>query len=127
MITSKDVARMKITMKALCSSKCPRYLMSSALFKGGRLVSIATNSSGPPAFFLKKKRENMSRHAEVRCLFGLSKEETKGSTLYICGKTTNDTLILTRPCPSCYDLVKAHKIKRIVYMNKAGELIEERV
>lgn len=127
MITSKDLRWMSVALKALDSSNHNKYHMVCVAIKGGKVVSVGVNSKGPPAFFIKGLKEQRGRHAEITCLSFLNKKDIKGATLYIAGKSVGGTIVLSRPCESCLPFIEKMGIRRIVYHNQCGQLIEEKV
>jgi deoxycytidylate deaminase len=127
MITSKDRRWMEVAKKVLIHSSHPSYMMGSILVSGGRIISSGTNSEGPPAFFVGDTGPWLGRHAEVRCLTGIEKKQTKGATLYIAGITKKHNIILTKPCINCLNIAKKMLIKRVVFHSKEGEIREERI
>lgn len=55
--------------------------------------------------------ECISLHAEQNCL-SFARENTRGYTLYI----TNE------PCYMCIKVIKAHRLKRVVYLNEQNQM-----
>ena len=125
-ITSKDRRWIAVAKKMLPYSNHPKYRMVAILVKGGKIVSMGTNSEGPPAFFIRYA-ESRGRHAEVRCLFGLDKKYTKGSTLYIVGLTVVGNVILSKPCEGCDGFIRKMGLKRIIYHTVEGLIQGEKL
>lgn len=126
-ITNKDVKWSEVGSKFAKESRCSLYQMAAVLIKGGRLMSFGVNAPGGPAFYIKKHRPNLSKHAEIECLKNLNRDDTANTTLYVVGKTVNGTTIFSRPCQSCMEFCKRMGIKRVVYHDRDGNLIKERV
>lgn len=124
--TTKDRRWIAVAKKMLLYSNHPKYKMVAILVKGGKIVSMGTNSLGPPAFFIRYA-ENRGRHAEVRCLFGLDKKYTKGATLYVVGLTAVGNIILSRPCKGCEDFIKRMGLRRVVYHTVTDEIVGEKI
>ena len=126
MICAKDRRWMEVARRILKQSSHHKYRFSSVLIKGGRLINIGINSSGGPAPFYKNS-DKRGRHAECRCLYGLSKKATKGCTLYCCGETIIGNLVCSRPCSMCWVEVEKMRIKRVVHYSIRGELVEIKI
>jgi deoxycytidylate deaminase len=124
MITTKDKRWLAVAKKMLIYSNHDKYRMYSVLVKGGKIISTGANAIGPAAFFLKYAL-NRGRHSEVRCLFGLDRRYTKGATIYIAGETKHGSVVLSRPCKSCSDMIERMGIKRVVYHTIEDEIREE--
>ena len=126
MIGEKDKRWMDLARRVLKQSLHPKYRFSSILVRSGRVINIGINSSGGPAPFYKNSN-NRGRHAECRCLYGLSKKATKGCTLYCCGETIIGNLACSRPCSMCWIEIERMSIKRIVHYSIKGELVEIKI
>lgn len=126
MITTKDRRWITVAKKMIPYSNHPKYRMVAILIKGGKIVSMGTNSVGPPAFFIRYS-ENRGRHAEVRCLFGLDKKYTKGATLYVVGVTAFGNTILSKPCKGCEDFIKKMGLRKVIYHTVEDEVTGERL
>ena len=125
MITTKDKKWNDLARKFLSTSTHSKYRMVAILVKGGRLISAGANKeNSAPKRYVKQIRTNMSLHAEVCCLSGISKEASRGATIYIVGETAKGNSMLTAPCESCLSFIFHMDLKRIVYETKENKLEE---
>lgn len=125
MITQKDLRIQKLGKKLLKLSNHSRYKMVCLLVKGGNILSVGNNKeNSAPKPFVKQYRPSMQLHAEMSCLAGVLKENSKNSTVYVLGETVNGNQMLSKPCPSCESFLKEMLIRRVVYENREGILEE---
>lgn len=88
----------------------PKQKMAAVAVSAGRLLSGAFNTG------------SWGAHAEVRCLAG--RKRFKGSTtLYVA--RSNDRV--SRPCPVCWNLAVESGINFVIFRNREGELIREKI
>lgn len=124
MITSKDNRIKNLGRKLLKLSFHSKYKMIALLVKGGNIISVGANKEGAPKPYVKCHRPEMGLHAEVSCLAGITKDQSKNTTIYVVGQTTKGNNMLTKPCKSCYSFIKEMGIRRVVYETSSGELEE---
>ncbi len=125
MIHKRDTNWVKLCKKLFQYSNHSRYLLGCVVVKGGRVINMGINvefkgSKG----YLRKHRKNLALHAEVAALHGISKKNSKGSTLYVIGQTKAGNCILSKPCATCLLFINQMGIKRVVYGNIRGEVME---
>ena len=114
---------MDLAFKTAELSKHPRYLFGALVVKGGNVLSIGVNSLNAPKRFFKPHRDNMHLHAEVAALCGISKDRSKGSTLYLGGLSAAGNEVNTMPCKTCLKAIDTMLIKRVVYSDN-GQIKE---
>ncbi len=117
MITKKDLRWTALAKKMLKINQHPKYALVSIVVRGGNLISVGTNKESAAKRFYKHHRPEMKLHAEVDSILGLSKDTTKGSTVYVVGTTKAGNLMTCRPCETCMNVLKYMGIKRIVYQD----------
>lgn len=98
-------------------SSCPRLSVGAVLVKDHRIVSTGYNGAPPGAedcleggCVLVEGHCKRALHGEENVLFYVSKEEAKGSILYL----THD------PCINCAKVIKAYEIGAVVYRELYG-------
>jgi len=102
--------------------------MVCILVKGGSIISVGANKeNSAPKPFVKQYRPSMQLHAEMSCLAGVLKENSKNSTVYVLGETVNGNQMLSKPCPSCEGFLREMQVRRVVYENRDGNLEEYRI
>jgi deoxycytidylate deaminase len=94
--------------------------MSAVIVKGGRvLIKRANLSRGGRHLY------NRGHHAEARAIN--RKIDCSGATIYIARLNIKDhPATMSRPCPECMEAILKSGIKKIVYINWDGEVVEER-
>lgn len=87
---------------------------ASIIFRNGNPVAFGVNS---PAL-----------HAEEAAYITASrfnKISTKGCTIVNIRLTRAGKIGLSKPCPACYELLKTHKFRKVIYSNNEGGFTEE--
>ena len=123
-----------------CSNKDARYMQiageeankSMVAYKHG-CVAVASGKIVARGFnnYRTYSRDGLikhtcSGHAEIYVLRKCKKRNiTKKITLYVARVMRSDpyTLNFSRPCKECYETMKEFNIKRLVYSDRNGELI----
>ena len=125
MITRKDHRAFSLGLKLLKLSLHSRYQMIALLYKGGRLISVGVNKEeAAPKTYIKDRRANLHLHAEISALHGIDKKDCKNGTIYVVGKTRAENFLMSKPCWICLNWMYNMGIKRIVYHDRLGELLE---
>lgn len=65
--------------------------------------------------------EGKGCHAELMALYSLTKEEIKGSMLYVAGWSRGNNLVNSKPCPICQQYIKKFELKAVYYSLPNGE------
>lgn len=89
--------------------------VGAAAVRGGRIIAIGYNRAGSS----KQARDAWSRHAEVTaCL----RADLRGATMYVYREhgLTGEPL-LARPCKSCWAVMRAAGVRRVVFTTAGGQ------
>ena len=91
-----------------------QHQLACVIVKGNRIVSYGWNQlkTTPVA----KNKYNML-HAEIHALIGQS---VKGCTAYVYREHRNETLAMSKPCPSCELALREAGIKKVYYTKEGG-------
>lgn len=110
---------MKAAEKAAMLSTSPCHRVGAALFRGNKLISIGFNStkSHPRSSTL-----DGMHHAEFACLMGLWKYSIVGSVVFVLRLTRANRKGISKPCPECHKLLEMLGVKKVFYINKAGDV-----
>ena len=112
----------KTAYKEALKGRHPSQKVGAVLYKGGRIIGRASNMSRP--FGL----DNRGFHAEERLLNKCSKEKLDGATVVVVRTNLKGCISsMSRPCPTCYNLLVESGVKKIVYMNWHNDISVERV
>lgn len=102
--------------------------------KRGHLVSVGHNSytkSHPlQAYFAKKvgHPNKIYLHAEIAALIQAGTMETNQvHEISIVRLNKKGTFQPSKPCPICMEAIKAFGVKHVVYMNRVGITLSEKV
>ncbi len=84
-----------------------KHKMAAIVVRGGRILSVAANTNMPHG------------HAEARAIKrGI---DYAGATVIVA----RGNLLISRPCPKCMAVIEAAGIKKMVYADRLGRLVEE--
>lgn len=83
-----------------------KHQMAAVIVRGGAILSWATNKS------------SRGDHAEKRAIHRT--KDLKGSTIYIARRTGRTS----KPCSSCFELIKNSGIKEVVFINEENEIVK---
>lgn len=115
-------------------SDFPRIKIGAVAVYKHRIISSGYNSQKTAPIQKKYNQYRFSEetphmlHAECSCLkslIGRRDIDFKYVDLYIYRSTKDDQLALSRPCPSCMQLISELGIRHIYYTNNGGFSHEE--
>jgi tRNA(Arg) A34 adenosine deaminase TadA len=108
-----------IALKKARGSTHKCHLMASLVIRGGAILSSATNLRGNSSNFHQSFAPLW--HAEKRAL--MPHFDFSGATLIVV-RIGNGC---SRPCPNCYEAIKAAGIKKVGYVNEDRMFVVEKV
>ena len=115
-------------------SDFPRVAVGAVAVYGHRIISSGYNSRKSAPIQKKYNKYRFSEdtpasiHAEVMALKGLMNRcdiDFKNVSLYVYRECKNGDTALSRPCPSCMQLITDLGIRHIYYTNNGGFSHEE--
>ena len=112
----------KLAKRASQLSDHKKHQIGSVLVRKNRVISIACNKLKTHP---KSKHQFSSSHAEFRTLLGLTKEETKGCSVYVYRELKNGRLAPSRPCESCMEIIREMEVDKIHYTVYNGFVTEK--
>lgn len=89
-----------------------RHQIGGVLVKKSKIISIGFNKMRTHT---KSSNPYKSIHCEFDVILGCSKEDLKGSTLYIYREHKNGRAANCKPCQYCATLIKESGIKNVYY------------
>lgn len=89
-----------------------QHKVSAVVVKGNRVLSTGFNKdkTHPASWHYFK-----STHAEFDAIRKVPREQLKDTTIYVFRATKDGSPALSRPCPTCFEMIKAFGIKKICY------------
>ena len=121
---------LELALEASEYSDVPRFKYGSVLVHRNRVISAGCNKTKthPLQYKLNQNRAQGKRdrsyiHSEVDALMSVD-QVPKNATLYIARQGLTGKLLLARPCEGCMSLIRALKIKTIVYTTPDGFAVE---
>lgn len=95
-----------------------RYKVGAVVAMGNRIVSVGINQQ-------KTHTKSPSRfktiHAETHALLRAG-HRACGGTIYVVRILANGSFGISRPCPDCEALLRSAGIRRMVYIDREGEV-----
>lgn len=107
-------------LKKAKQNRIENYRHAAAIIKGGRIISVGTNSN-KPGCLIDPIYENKGVHAELNALCKLSEKQIKGSIMYVAGWSKANNMITSKPCPKCQEYIKKFDLKAVYYSMPNGE------
>jgi len=113
-------SRLALAKRVALMSDHQDHRHGAVIVKGGSVISVGCNKldfSHHAALNRSYTEYGIATlHAEISALHGLSKERTRGCTLYVVrlGKR-NDEFRLSAPCDMCMSAMARAGIKKIIY------------
>lgn len=82
---------------------------------GGRVLSVATNSSRNDPNCVPDPKTQAAVHAEVAALKACGRTRVAGGTIYVARVNNSGDPLMSKPCIRCQKVLKDAGIKKIVY------------
>ena len=110
------------------------YKIGAVVVMNHRIISSASNSNSKTHPLQKKYNKyrftddgDHKQHAELAALVPLIRDgvDLSNATIYVYRVHKNGTLAMSRPCPSCMQLIKDVGIKRVFYTTENGYAYEK--
>ena len=110
------------------------YKIGAVVVMNHRIISSASNSNSKTHPLQKKYNKyrftddgDHKQHAELAALVPLIRDgiDLSNAAIYVYRVHKNGTLAMSRPCPSCMQLIKDVGIKRIFYTTENGYAYEK--
>lgn len=116
----------RIASKEAVKSAHTQHKVGAVIAKSGRILSTGFNSLRPSS-----KLRTPTLHAEAAAVLKLLNQrrlsDLAGAEIYVTRFTKGGRVGLARPCPNCYQLIRACGISQIHYTTNDGTTISERV
>lgn len=110
------------------------YKIGAVVVMNHRIISSASNSNSKTHPLQKKYNKyrftddgDHKQHAELAALVPLIRDgiDLSNAAIYVYRVHKNGTLAMSRPCPSCMQLIKDVGIKRVFYTTENGYAYEK--
>lgn len=112
--TAKNVA---------CDSVYGKIRHGAVLVKGGSVINTACNKDHFNSFADRFRPHDCgpaTKHAEVHCILGLTKQQTAGADMFVCRINRRGDFRMSKPCMMCHIALKNAGIKRVFYTTNYG-------
>lgn len=99
------------------------YKHAACLMKSGKVLGVGVNKY----FQIKvnQRSMNLSVHAEMDVLAGISAKQSKGMDILIIRVDKSMGLRNSRPCNACIDKLQQRGIRKAYYSNTDGQIVYE--
>lgn len=108
-----------LALKVAQRSNHPKHKLGAVVVKGGAIISKGYNV--PEPVYASDDLFSSSKHAEERAI--RKHENYEGSCLYIARSNNR----VSKPCPTCMEVIREAGIANIVYKDHQGNLVRERI
>lgn len=119
-ISRKTRRYLQLAKKLANTSTYGNFRHGAILIGGGNsILGLGVNNEkycSVGAKFRAESKGNSTYHAEISSLLGLSRDVTRGATIYVArsAKGSGDDR-LSKPCSMCHEVLKAQGIKKVYY------------
>lgn len=110
---------MRTANKVALKSEHKQHRHGAVIVKGGRVLSTGYNQLRP-SNVIKTPTLHAEAHAILKVLGDRRQHELVGATMYVSRWTRGGCLSLSKPCPSCTDLLRSVGIRDCVYTTSTG-------
>lgn len=115
---------LKLLQKLKNLSDHPVHKMSCVIAKKNRVVSIGFNKCKTHT---SSKHQYQMIHAELAAILDNKFADLKGCIAYVYREDKAGQAACSKPCDSCFQILKEAKVKKIGYFNKNNKYVEERI
>ena len=95
------------------------------LVRGKDRLSVGYNSYVTHSAMYKINKVKPFLHSEVAAIMGVRHKDLDGATIYVARVTKGNNIGLSRPCPTCMQVMRMFGIEKIVYTTDCGFAVEE--
>lgn len=112
-LSNRERSYLNLAIKVAASSSM-RQRHGAVIVKGGRVLSVGINKfrNDPMSTVTERIKTDCSIHAEIDAM---SRCDPRGASVYIARLNNSNNVRYSRPCESCYDALRAAKVKKIVW------------
>lgn len=117
---------MRMAAKVALNSQFKQHRVGAVLVKGGNILATGFNSRQP-----SKILGTTTRHAEASAVLKLLKErrldDLIGSECYVTRFTAGGKCGISKPCPSCHELLRSVGVRNCWYTDVDGQTVKEKI
>ena len=88
------------------------------LVKGGSVLNWSANRNKGPRWAQKFRSHgcgHATHHAELGAILGVARDKTKGSDMYVVRISKKGSLLMSKPCEMCQEILRHVGVKRVFY------------
>lgn len=115
-------ARSAITLaRSVAQSSLSKHRHGAVLTRGGNVISTGFNKdrNDPRLCSPEHILQHCSTHAEASAIMQAG-PAARGSVLYVVRVNKKSKLLNSRPCPRCWDAIRAAGVRKVVYSTDEG-------
>ena len=90
----------------------------AVLVKGGSVLNWSANQNKVQRWAQRFRAHgcgHATHHAELGAILGVARDKTRGSDIYVVRISKKGSLLLSKPCPMCEDVLRHVGVKRVFY------------
>ena len=88
------------------------------LVKGGSVLNWSANQNKVQRWAQRFRAHgcgHATHHAELGAILGVARDKTRGSDIYVVRISKKGSLLLSKPCPMCEEVLRHVGVKRVFY------------
>lgn len=122
MLSKKDKSFLSVARYFSTKSNA-KNMHGAVIVKGGRVLGTGynRNRNHPTVVSPEHIKTKCSIHAEESAIKDAN-YDVRGAVIYVARLSKSGEDRDSKPCPRCFDLIKSHGIKRIIYTTNSGRV-----
>lgn len=114
-LSNTDKTRLIRAMKAAELSEA-KQRHGAVIYRGGSLISVGINVTRNDPIIVGEECINPNHHAETMAIRSCSPDaDLSNAIIYVARTNKHGKPLMSKPCDSCQEAIKAAGIKRVVY------------
>ena len=117
-ITGRHRRYVDLAKKLAESSSYSLHRHGAVLVKGGSVLNWSANQNKVQRWAQRFRSHgcgHATHHAELGAVLGVARDKTTGSAVYVVRISKKGSLLMSKPCEMCQELLRHVGVKRVFY------------
>ena len=117
-ITGRHRRYVDLAIKLAESSSYSLHRHGAVLVKGGSVLNWSANQNKVQRWAQRFRSHgcgHATHHAELGAVLGVARDKTTGSDVYVVRISKKGSLLMSKPCEMCQELLRHVGVKRVFY------------
>ncbi|MAL42909.1 hypothetical protein [Hyphomonas sp.] len=117
-ITGRHRRYVDLAKKLAESSSYSLHRHGAVLVKGGSVLNWSANQNKVQRWAQRFRSHgcgHATHHAELGAVLGVARDKTTGSDVYVVRISKKGSLLMSKPCEMCQELLRHVGVKRVFY------------